>query len=221
VSQFLSLGDRMLRVTLTLFAAACAIELGWVSLQHARGVMSHFNDSTPLDNGLFLGAGATVAVAVLIIAFYAFRSFTSSTAPPALTLAIRIGLVILLVSMAAGLWMILRGTDDLPPDTVGAAGSIKLLHAVGMHALQFLPALAWVSSFGSFSERTRRNLVALAGGGYVLMVGLAAVLALLGTAVTAAGVLGTAAELVALICMIAAWGAGLLSLRHGYSPVRV
>ncbi|WP_163570071.1 hypothetical protein [Fodinicola feengrottensis] len=215
VSQFLALGQRTRRITLTVLAATCALEVFWVSLQHARGVMSHFNNATPLDSDMFKAAGATIACTVVVIAFFAFRAYATCTAPPAMALAIRIGVSILLVSMAAGVWMIVRGSAfDLDPDTVGSAGSIKLVHAVGMHAVQILPALAWVSSFGSSSERTRRNLVAVAGGGYALMVGLLAVLALLGTAFTAAGFVGAAAEVVAVGCLIFAWTAAIISLRR-------
>jgi hypothetical protein len=214
VSQFLRLGQRTQRLSLAVLSVTCALEVLWVSVQHARGVMSHFNDSTPLDDTMFKVAGVAVAFTVLVIAFYAVRSFATNSAPPALALAIQIGLLILLVSMVAGLWMILRGTAfDETPDTNGAAGNIKLVHAVGMHAVQLLPALAWVLSFGSFSERSQRNLVAIAGGGYALMVGLTAVLALLGTAVTAPGFLGAVVGLAAVVSMTAAWVTALVSLR--------
>ncbi len=183
VAQFLALSERALRVTVGLVLAATSIEVAWVSVQHARGVASHFNESTPLDHTLFLTAGAAVLVAVAVIAFYAVRSFTSSTAPAALTLALRAGLFILLVSMGAGVWMILRGSVlDLEPATVGAGGSIKLVHAVGMHAIQVLPALAWISSFTALAERRRRGLVALAALGYGLLLADVALLAASGTA---------------------------------------
>lgn len=221
VSQFLGLKPRTQRLSLALLVVTCALEVAWVSMQHARGVLSHFNNSTELDGDLFKVAGGVIAFTVLVIAFYAVRSFTTMSAPPALALAIRIGLLILLASMAAGAWMIVRGTAfDAPPDTLGPAGNIKLVHAIGMHAIQILPALAWVLSFGSFSERSRRNLVAVAGGGYALMVGLTAVLALLGTAVTTPGFVGAVAGFVAVVSMIGAWLAAIVSLRSRRSALR-
>lgn len=46
---------------------------------------------------------------------------------------------------------------------------MKVPHAVGMHAIQVLPGLAWLLAFGSVDEARRVRLVAAAAG-YGLLV---------------------------------------------------
>lgn len=214
VSQFLALSERALRATLGVLVVSFVIEVAWVSVQHARGVASHFNDSTALDEAVFVAAGVVVVFALIVIGFYALRSFTSSTASASMTLALRAGLLILFVSMGAGLWMILRGAAfDLEPATVGAAGSIKLIHAVGMHAIQVLPGLAWLASFGSLVERQRHHRVGLAALGYVLLVTHTAVLALLGIGPGSAGLAKATLGAAGVACLLVAGAAVLVSLR--------
>jgi hypothetical protein len=54
--------------------------------------------------------------------------------------------------------------------TFGAAGVMKLPHAVAMHAIQVLPALAWLLSFAALPERQRLALVWAATTGYAVLV---------------------------------------------------
>jgi len=57
--------------------------------------------------------------------------------------------------------------------TVGAAGSMKFAHAVPMHAIQVLAALAWLLSLSGLSRRRQTQLVALAVVGYGGLFGVA------------------------------------------------
>ena len=50
-----------------LLCASTALEVAWVSLQHARGVPSHFNTHTTFDFSLFVAGGVAIAVTVGII----------------------------------------------------------------------------------------------------------------------------------------------------------
>jgi hypothetical protein len=43
---------------------------------------------------------------------------------------------------------------------------MKIPHAVALHAIQVLPALAWLLSFSALTERVRLRLVILATAGY-------------------------------------------------------
>jgi hypothetical protein len=93
-----------------------------------------------------------------------------------MALAIRAGLLILLVAQVVGGWMIQHGvglaeegaTDGLT--TFGAAGVMKVPHAVAIHGIQVLPALAWLLSFAALPEQRRVGLVRVAVGGYVALV---------------------------------------------------
>jgi hypothetical protein len=72
-------------------------------------------------------------------------------------LAIRVGFVALFASQVVGVLM------------------VKATHAVTMHAVLLLPALAWLLSFTDWSEQRRVRAVAVAAVGYAA---LAAVVAL-------------------------------------------
>lgn len=213
VSQFLALSDRGLRATLFPLAAANTIEVAWVSVQRARGVPSHFNFETGLDGALFIVNGIAILVTIGVIVGFTVRAFTASTASPSMTLALRVGLLILLVSMAAGVWMILRGTAfELPPVRVGESGNIKFAHAIGMHGIQTLCALAWLASFAVMGEDRRVRLVGLAALGYTIATTATMVLAALGLAAWTSGLAGAVVGLLALGCLAAAGSAVVGSL---------
>ncbi len=175
VATYLPVRRRLGWVAAGLLCASTTVEVTWVALQHARGVPSHFNTATTLDNGLFIMGGVAIVVTVLVIAVMTVASFTRATAPAPLALAIRSGLVALLAAQAVGVWMIVHGlalvdaggdpaTDSM--STYGAAGAMKVAHAVPMHAIQVLAVLAWLLSFSGLSRRLQVWLVAVAVAGY-------------------------------------------------------
>jgi hypothetical protein len=99
--------------------------------------------------------------------------------------------------------------------TVAPAGVMKVPHAVAMHAIQVLPALAWLLSFTALPERRRLSLAWAATAGYGALVAVA-------VAQTAAGRppfdLGPAAiaalTLLGAALVATAYAAALLALRH-------
>jgi hypothetical protein len=153
-------------------AVANASEVAWVSVQRARGVASHFNVSTPLDYGLYIVMGIVVAVVALATAALTVLAFRRRAADPALTLAIRVGLVLLFVAMIGGGAMLSVGngraelgqTHDLV--RWGAAGNMKVTHALGLHGAQVLAGLAVWLSATTLAEATRTRIVAIAAAGY-------------------------------------------------------
>jgi hypothetical protein len=165
-----------------LLCASTTVEVAWVALQHARGVPSHFNTATTLDSNLFTMGGVAIAVTILVTAAMTLAAFTRATAAPPLAWAIRSGLVALLAAQAIGAWMIVHGlalldagADPLTQSmsTYGAGGAMKLAHAVPMHAIQVLGALAWLLSFSGLTQRRQLWLVALAVAGYAGLFGVA------------------------------------------------
>jgi hypothetical protein len=177
VAGQLRISDRTGWLLLVPLALADTSEVVWVSLQRWRGVAAHFNDDTALDNLLFvLMGGVAVAVAATMILVMTVLAFTSMRAAPSMALAIRAGLLILLVAQVVGGWMIQHGlglaeegmTDGLT--TFGAAGVMKVPHAVSIHGIQVLPALAWLLSFAAIPEPRRVGLVRIAALGYVALV---------------------------------------------------
>lgn len=158
-----------------LLCASTSLEVAWVSTQHARGVVSHFNNTTTLDFALFIIGGIAIAVTVLVIAAMTAASFTRATAAPPMAWAIRAGLVLLLAAQAIGAWMIVHGVglvnagaDPVTRSmtTYGAAGAMKVAHGVPMHAIQVLIVLAWLLSRSRLDERRQVAMVGLAIAGY-------------------------------------------------------
>jgi hypothetical protein len=182
VTGHLRITDRTRWLLLGPLAAATSYEVAWVVVQHARGTPAHFNDTTPLDERLFIAGAVMVAIAIAVIAAMTLAAFLHTCAPAPMALAIRWGLVGLLAAQATGVWMLLHGLalldDDADPlrqsmSTVGAAGSMKFAHAVPMHAIQVLAVLAWLLSRSGLPQRRQTQLVALAVVGYGGLFGVA------------------------------------------------
>lgn len=150
-----------------LTAWALVIEVGLIDLQRWRGVASHFNRATPLDSWLYDVMGGLILLVTLVIIDLTVRWFR--TRPPVtadMLLAARAGLVFLAVSCLLGIWASVHGDTQvargMPPEIYGAAGVVKFPHGVVIHAIQWLPFIAWAGRRVGFSGRTRLLLVAAA-----------------------------------------------------------
>jgi hypothetical protein len=174
VASFLQLTNRFRVILLAAFTAACALETTLVALQAWRGVPSHFNVETTFDGWVarMLAAGGFVLVAVIVVlTCAAFRK--NRAVPVSLRTAIRIGFVALVGSVVVGALMIARGMTLVlagdPEAAYSRGGALKPTHAVLMHAILVLPALAWLLSFANWTEQHRLRVVLLAAAGYVLV----------------------------------------------------
>jgi hypothetical protein len=220
VAGHLRISDRTGWLLLVPLALADASEVVWVSVQRWRGVASHFNNDTTLDSLLFLlmGGGA-IAVAATVILVMTVLAFTAMWASPSMALAIRAGLLILLVAQVVGGWMIQHGlgpaeegvTEGLT--TFGAAGVMKVPHAVAIHGIQVLPALAWLLSFTALPEPRRLRLVRIAVVGYAALVVVSVLQTVTGAAPFDVGVVAAVLYLLGVLLLGAAFLAALLALR--------
>jgi len=163
--------DRLLAWTT---AVALAVEVGLIDLQRWRGVASHFNRDTPLDSFLYDAMGAlilwvTVVSADLMLRFFCGRVSLSAD----MLLAARGGLVALVWSCVLGIWVSVHGdmqmTVGLPPEQFGPAGVPKFAHGAVIHALQWLPMLAWAGRRLGLDQALRLRLVASATAGTFLL----------------------------------------------------
>src|SRR6266508_4464293 len=220
VTGHLRISDRTRWLLLGPLAAADTTEVAWVSTQRWRGVASHFNFATTLDTSLFLLGAAAIAVTVTAILALTVLAFTAMRAAPSMALAVRVGLLILLVAQGVGGWMIGHGVGPASDGvtqgltTFGAAGVMKVPHAVAMHAIQVLPGLAWLLAFARLAERRRLGLVAAATLGYGALVAVSLLQTAAGLAPLDLGVATAALSLLGLLLLGAAFGAALLALRH-------
>lgn len=152
-------------------------EVFLVALQQWRGVPSHFNNSTPFDTAVFLAMGFLIVLAGIVIGVVALLSLFALRAPASLAWGIRSGLLLLVASQVFGGFMIRHGGN-----TLGAAGALKIPHALALHGLQALPVLAWLLLFAQWEKARRTRLVLLGAVGYALLVAVSAFQAFSGLA---------------------------------------
>jgi hypothetical protein len=152
-------------------------EVFLVAMQQWRGVPSHFNNSTTFDAAVFLAMGllilftGVVILAVMLLVFFALQ------APRSLAWAIRVGMVLLIAGQVFGIPMI-----RLNSHVFGAAGNMKVPHALALHSPQVLPVLAWLLSFTNWSESQRIRTVITGALGYGGLVAVSALQAYSGRA---------------------------------------
>jgi hypothetical protein len=139
-------------------------------------VPSHFNIETTLDAivaRVLAAGGLTLVVVIVSLTVVAFR--TNATVPRSLLTAIRVGFLALLGAQLVGAAMIARGMklvmNGNPLAAYASGGMLKPAHAVMMHGVLILPAVAWILSFVDWSERRRLEVVLVATSGYVLVSG--------------------------------------------------
>lgn len=168
VSSHLALRDRSRNVLLGLFAGASVVEVALITAQAWRGVPSHIDFETPTDAAIaqVLAFGGFVLIGVVIALTVAAWRTNPGTAP-SMRLAVRAGFVSLDASLLTGAIMIangvrtVRGGDQQGAYT--AVGFLKPVHAVTMHAILVLPALAWlIRSRWDEGRRIRAVWLALA-----------------------------------------------------------
>ncbi|QHF24200.1 hypothetical protein GTU73_09375 [Rathayibacter sp. VKM Ac-2804] len=204
---------RLARLLGSVAVAGLAIEMVVIGGAAAVGVTSHFNVTTPLHSALWAAMAVSIVVVWLVTLVLAALLARVPLGDPALTLAVRAGLVIGLVGMALAFLMTgptasqlsdyqgVVGAHAVGVDDGGAGlpllgwsttgGDLRIPHFLGMHALQGLPllavALGWPASrvrlLGDATLRFR--LVALAALAWAAVVALTCWQALRGQSIVA------------------------------------
>jgi len=168
-------------------ALSMLVEITCIAGQSLRGVASHFNHDTSLDEAVFNVMGSMIALntclTVWLLALY-FRVETGLSRPQ--LWGARLGLLFFIGGSAVGGLMIGHGSH-----TVGAAdggpglplvnwstraGDIRAAHAVGLHALQVLILVGWAASRARALRPPRQTAVVFAAAAVYLLVA-AAILA--------------------------------------------
>jgi hypothetical protein len=193
---------RLASIVAWVTAVGLLIEIALISFQAARGTTSHFNVSTPLNSAIWSVMGATIVciwTAGLVTAILLMRR--RLLPDPALSWAVRLGVLISLIGMGVAFLMtsptaaqlsaqkaghglpiagahsvgVADGGPGLPIlgwSTVG--GDLRAPHFVGLHALQLLPLAAWLlGRYGTrLSTTSRVASVWLVGVVYLGLVGI-------------------------------------------------
>lgn len=131
-------------------------EIIYIALQASKGELSHFNISTSLYSTLYSLMAVAATIATLATAYIGIKFFTAefSELPNYYVWAIRLGIIIFVIFAFEGFVMGSRLTHTIgAADGVGKAipilnwsrefGDPRVAHFIGMHALQFLPILAF------------------------------------------------------------------------------
>jgi hypothetical protein len=201
------------------FTVACVVEVALVTAQAWRGVPSHVNFTTRTDTAISmtLAAGGAVIVATGL-GFTVLALRAAPAVPASLRLAIRYGLLVFLVALGSGAAMIARGTrtartdPQLAWDTLGA---LKPIHAVAMHAVLVVPALAVLLRATGWSQRRQLALVWLGITGYTGLLATVVVETLRAQPPIAAPPVGLAASALSLLLLALAGGSALVGVRTG------
>ncbi|MFJ9407383.1 hypothetical protein [Streptomyces sp. NPDC101393] len=126
--------------------------------------------------------GAVLVVTLVLFAVHAFRG--NPALAPSMQLALRAGFVALLIGLASGAAMIVRGVIEVNSGqqhlAYAVGGFLKPVHGVSLHGILVLPALAWLSARTHWSEERRTRLVALGACAYGVAICGALALSLVG-----------------------------------------
>ncbi|QDU92467.1 hypothetical protein [Lignipirellula cremea] len=208
-------GDFLLVSSLSL---AMLVEVGLITIQQWRGVASHFNRETPLDAVVLDGIEWLILFATIVICELTRRSFFRLDARADMVLAIRGGMVLLVLSCLLGFVLTSYGNYQVSvgrsPEIFGSAGVMKFPHGVPMHAIQALPLLAWLLAQVGVPERFRWRATACALASIVIFTAFSLVQTLTGRARFDFTFASSVLLWIALIC-------GGMTLWYGLLPLYV
>ena len=170
-------GDTLLATAL---AGTLFIEVLLIDLQCWRGVASHFNRSTPLDSFLYDAMGGLILFVSAVLLDLTVRLLRRpGDAAADMLLAARAGMVFLVISCGLGIWVGINGDQrmaaGLDPNRFGHAGVPKFPHGVVIHAIQWLPAVAWAARRAGLTAAASSRFVAAAVVGTTAMLAYAVV----------------------------------------------
>lgn len=166
-------------------ALSMSVEIVCIALQSWRGVPSHFNHSSALDEAVFGAMGLMIALNTFLMTWLLalYVRAPSTSLPPPVVWGVRFGLLLFLAGSAVGGLMIRRDAHTVGAPDGGPglpflnwstqAGDLRPVHALGLHALQILPLVGWAASrMRAGSERGKTATVISVAAAYLAVAGL-------------------------------------------------
>lgn len=164
---------RLKLVLASLIASTMVVEMIAIAVQALRGVPSHFGTSGRLDAAIWSTMLLAIVIAtVALLVLIGVATVRPWKADPAIVLAGRAGLWILLLAVVSGFAMGGRlahsvgGHDGGPGYPISnwsrVHGDLRVSHFFALHALQVLPLTAWVVSRLGLGDRGARVVVVVA-----------------------------------------------------------
>jgi len=182
-----SISERRFRVASWAVAFAVLFELTAIAGQAARGVDAHFNHPAGFDRLVYLLMGVVIAsMTLLVAALFVAGTWKGFDVHPAFSLGITLGGLLFVVgSFEGGVMSALTthtvgGDYTLPVVGWTLVGDFRVAHFVGLHSLQVLPLVGYLSAIGGQQGRIDRprRLVWLVGLAYTGLLAGALALAL-------------------------------------------
>jgi len=138
-------------------SATLVIEIALITMQAARGVTSHFNDTTAFNAAVFSVMGAAITFNILVAAYVTLKFWkTEAKIPSPYLWGIRIGLTIFVLASLEGFAMVSHSAHSVGVADGGPGlpllnwstrgGDLRVAHFFGMHALQILPLAGYLLS---------------------------------------------------------------------------
>lgn len=178
IGYHLPVSKRTLRRVSVGIAVTALIEITLIGGQAARGVESHFNDTTGLDQIVYTTMGVIIVVMTALVAWLLIRSCRREFGvAPAFAWGIRVGIALFVLGSLEGGMMVALDThavgsgQTIPIVGWVLSGDFRVAHFIGLHALQLLPFVGYIAAVASERGHLDRptRFVLSVGGGYVLL----------------------------------------------------
>jgi len=206
VYRYIEVWRPRLRAVAWIVAVVFVLEIAIIDGQAARGVESHFNNTSPLNRALFAIMGAAILIQWVSSMVVLGALFKQKFENAAWGWALRLGMLITIIGSGMGAMMVTPSHDQLQTmrakqpvaeiggHTVGAPdggpglpgvgwssehGDLRIPHFLGMHGVQLIPLFAWVFA------RRRVSTVFISAASYMGLVAILTWQALKGESIVA------------------------------------
>ncbi|MEO1486221.1 MAG: hypothetical protein AAFU57_10750 [Bacteroidota bacterium] len=129
------------------------LEVGIIVFQAARGVKSHYNQSSLFDGLLFSAMGVLISIIVMTMVFFIIETIRLKLdVPKSVQLALLLGWIVVFFGSWVGGQMIQQMSHNVGFADGGAglpilnwstlAGDLRIAHFFGLHGIQIIPLFA-------------------------------------------------------------------------------
>jgi hypothetical protein len=180
--EYLRLSDRGKKIIGWGVSACVLVQIVCITSQAAQGTTSHFNTNTPLNTVISHTMDIIDPVnSLFVIALLIFACLGRYDVTRPCLWGIRSGIAVFLGASAIGIAMVMHGAHCMGVADGGpglpvlnwstAGGDLRVAHFLGLHALQALPAGAWlISKHRSWTASLKTCLVLALSGAFASIV---------------------------------------------------